>query len=272
MHSYLYFLIYSFLGWTMETVTFSIEEKRFVNRGFLNGPLCPIYGTGMVLILDFLTPFKDNIIVLFLLGGVFATTIEYIVGYLLEKLFYTRWWDYSEKKFNIKGYICLENSIAWSILSVVMVKYIHPYIVSMVKSINIKLLEKISIVTIIVIILDTILTLSSLINFREKIKNLNDIREDISKKIDNKLSSSNLANKVRNYEEDLTDIFSEVKSKLSTKKEDIEFLKLLEVAKEKYQEKLMISKQQRRLINNYKKSSSKQFSDVLNSIKGKNKK
>lgn len=272
MYNYLYFLIYSFLGWLMETTVFSIEEKRFVNRGFLNGPLCPIYGTGMFLILNFLTPFKNNIVLLFIFGGIFATIVEYIVGYLLEKLFYTRWWDYSEKKFNIKGYICLENSFIWSILSVIMIKYIHPYIENIVESTNSTLLKTISITTLILIILDSVLTLNTLINFREKIRNLKDIREDISKKIDDKLSNSNLANKVRNYEGDLSDILLEVKNKLSTKKEDIEFFKLLETAKEKYQKKSIISKQQHRLINNYKKSNSRQFKDVLNNIKGKNKK
>lgn len=267
MYSYFYFLIYGFLGWTMETTMFSIEEKRFVNRGFLNGPICPIYGVGMLLILGSLSSFKDNIILLFILGGLFATIVEYIVGYLLEKLFYTRWWDYSEKKFNIKGYICLENSIGWCILSVVMIKYVQPYISDFVRNIDYSILKIIGVVTLVIMIIDGILTLNTLINFRDRIKKLNNIREEISTKLELKLSDSSLARKFRNYEVDISDILTEVKNKLSDKKEDIEFIKTLESAKERYQARFTISRQQKRLLKNYKKSNFNKFIDVLKNKK-----
>lgn len=128
----IYFFIYSFLGWAMESTINSIRNKRFINRGFLNGPICPIYGFGMVGIYLFCSPFANNWILLFFAGMVFATLVELLTGWLLEVLFKSRWWDYSHKKFNIKGYICLEISICWGFLSFGFIEFIQPLFVSLV--------------------------------------------------------------------------------------------------------------------------------------------
>lgn len=105
----LYFFIYSFCGWLMETVLCSIREHRFINRGFLNGPLCPIYGCGILLILTFLLPVRDSIPraeaavpVIFLAGAVLASAVEYFTSWAMEKLFHARWWDYSKHRFNLR--------------------------------------------------------------------------------------------------------------------------------------------------------------------------
>ena len=124
----LLFLCYSFLGWACETVYCSIGKRKFVNRGFLNGPLCPVYGFGALAVLYFLRPVSDNIPLLFVSGMVLTSVIEYITGYLLEKLFATKWWDYSSRRFNIHGRVCLRNSLMFGALSVVAVRVIDPVI------------------------------------------------------------------------------------------------------------------------------------------------
>ncbi len=106
----LYFFLYSFLGWAQETVQCSIKEKRFVNRGFLNGPICPIYGCGALLIFNLLLPIQRGIAspwlsvpLVFLCGALIASVLEYVTSWAMETLFHSRWWDYSDKKWNING-------------------------------------------------------------------------------------------------------------------------------------------------------------------------
>lgn len=129
----LYFFIYSFVGWAQETIQCSVREKRFVNRGFLNGPICPIYGCGALLILTALLPLQRGITnlwiavpLVFLIGGLIASALEYFTSWLMEKLFHARWWDYSQQKCNLNGRICLWISIAWGVLAVVLVFLIQP--------------------------------------------------------------------------------------------------------------------------------------------------
>lgn len=123
-----YFIIYSFMGWVMESIVRTIAEKKIINTGFLHGPICPIYGIGAIIMFTFLDIFKNNILLLFVISILVLTVWEYLVGVLLEKMFHTKYWDYSDHKFNIQGRICLNNSIYWGILGVLFIKYIHPFI------------------------------------------------------------------------------------------------------------------------------------------------
>ena len=111
-----YFIIYSFLGWIMESIVRSVSEKKIINTGFLKGPVCPIYGIGAIIMLLFLERYQNKPILLFFIAIIVLTTWEYLVGVLLEKIFHTKYWDYSEQKFNFQGRICLVNSICWGIL------------------------------------------------------------------------------------------------------------------------------------------------------------
>ena len=131
-----FFLIYSFLGWCVEVIYAAFKTRQVVNRGFLNGPICPIYGFGVIAVFglfgfsasrEMMFDFADTIM-LFIGGVILSTPIELIGGYVLDKLFHTRWWDYSDKKFNFHGYICLRFSILWGIGIVLIVKVIHPMI------------------------------------------------------------------------------------------------------------------------------------------------
>lgn len=122
----LLFYIYCFLGWCFESVYVSMLEKHWVNRGFLRAPLLPIYGCGAICILTVCLPVRGNPFAVFVLGIIFPTLLEYITGYVMELLFKMRYWDYTGKKGNINGYICLESSIAWGVLSLLLINVIHP--------------------------------------------------------------------------------------------------------------------------------------------------
>lgn len=132
---FLYFMIYSFLGWLCECIYCSIPEKKFINRGFLMGPYCPIYGFGALLVLYLLHPFASNIVILFLAGVIVTSILEYITSWIMEVMFHTKWWDYSTYRFNIHGRVCLRNSLMFGVLSIVVYCYIHPHIVSLIQAI-----------------------------------------------------------------------------------------------------------------------------------------
>ena len=110
-----YFTIYSFLGWCSEVIFATVTTGKFVNRGFLNGPVCPIYGFGMVLVLAILTPVQQSGLALFFGGMILASALELAGGWALKKIFHTTWWDYSDQPFNLGGYICLKFSLAWGV-------------------------------------------------------------------------------------------------------------------------------------------------------------
>ncbi len=133
----LLFFFYSAAGWCLETTYCSIGEKRFINRGFLTGPLCPIYGTAaLVLIILIYNPFKDNVLVVFLLGIVLCDIVEFFTSLIMEKLFAARWWDYTYELFNLSGRICLKHSLYWGVISIAFVKVIHPAVDNLYSKIN----------------------------------------------------------------------------------------------------------------------------------------
>lgn len=123
-----WFFIYSFFGWVWESAYVSIKSRKLVNRGFVNGPLCTIYGAGAVTIYLILRPLRENLALLYLGGVVVATALEYITGWIMETVFYTRWWDYSDKKFNLHGYISLASSLLWGVFSVLLFKLLQPFV------------------------------------------------------------------------------------------------------------------------------------------------
>ena len=127
-----YFLIYSCLGWCLEVVYAAVTTGKLVNRGFLNGPVCPIYGFGMVIVLYALTPLVDNTLLLYLGGVILPSALELVGGWALYKLYRTRWWDYSDYPFNIGGYICLEFCLLWGVGTLVVMRIVHPIIAGLV--------------------------------------------------------------------------------------------------------------------------------------------
>lgn len=178
-----YFIIYSFLGWIMESIFRSIIEKKVINTGFLIGPICPIYGFGACIMFLFLGNLKDNIILLFLISFTLLTLWEYIVGVLLEKIFNTKYWDYSDHKFNFQGRICLTNSIYWGILGILFIKFIHPFVQNMLGRIDSKLLNFIIMIASITFIVDIIVSIIKVKNIKVNLEKVEKLNKEIKEKL-----------------------------------------------------------------------------------------
>ena len=179
----IYFITYSFLGWIMESIFRSVCEKKLINTGFLRGPFCPIYGIGAVIMILFLKNFSKNLILLFFISIIVFTIWEYLVGILLEKLFHTKYWDYSDNKFNFQGRICLMNSIFWGILGVVFIQYIHPFIESIIEKVDIRLLTFIYSIIGIVMLIDAITSIIKVKNIKVTLEKIEELNKEIKEKL-----------------------------------------------------------------------------------------
>ena len=122
------FFVYGFLGWCTEVGFAAFKTHRFVNRGFLNGPICPIYGVGVTAVITVLTPYKSDIIVLYILSVVLVTILEGLTGWAMDKIFHNKWWDYSDMPLNIGGYVCLLFSIVWGFACLFIIYFIQPLV------------------------------------------------------------------------------------------------------------------------------------------------
>lgn len=134
-HILLWFLTYSILGWCVESLYMSFCNRRWTNRGFSRGPCCPIYGVGALTVYFVLRPYSGNRILLFFLGALFATMIEWATARIMERAFGEIWWDYTEKPFNYKGILCLESTIAWGIYTLVLFGVLHGFVEKIVDAI-----------------------------------------------------------------------------------------------------------------------------------------
>lgn len=184
------FFIFSFLGWVMEVTLTLITDKKFVNRGFLLGPCCPIYGCGCLLLNLLLQNYVNNIIVLFILTMFTCSLLEYIASFLMEKIFKLRWWDYSQMRFNINGRICLETMTPFSILGVLAIKYATPFFITNINKLSEKTILIISIILITLFIIDVIISLIIVFKLKFVSKNIKkdstlDIKNAIKKFIKN---------------------------------------------------------------------------------------
>jgi uncharacterized membrane protein len=184
------FFIYSFLGWIMEVTLTLITDKKFVNRGFLLGPCCPIYGCGCILLNLLLHNYTNNILVLFILTMFTCSLLEYITSFLMEKIFKLRWWDYSQMKFNINGRICLETMTPFSILGVLAIKFATPFFITNINKLSEKTILIISIILITLFIIDVIISLTIVFKLKFVSKNIKkdstlDIKNAIKKFIKN---------------------------------------------------------------------------------------
>lgn len=175
------FIIYAFFGWCMEVSYAALNSGKFVNRGFLNGAYCPIYGCGMVIVIAILTPLKDNLLILFIGSFLLTSTLEFITGFVMEKIFHNKWWDYSDLPFNIKGYVCLKFSIYWGLACTFVMDIIHPVIYKFVIGIP----HILGIVLIIILMttfaVDVGITFATIMNFNKHLKVMDEIADNIHK-------------------------------------------------------------------------------------------
>lgn len=126
------FAVYSAAGWWLEVGAAAVKRHRFVNRGYLNGPFCPVYGLSAAAFAVFLPELKEHLVFLFLGGMILAAFTEYICGFLLERIFRQKWWDYSEKRFCAGGYVALETSIFWGICAVLCIRVFNPFLIKLI--------------------------------------------------------------------------------------------------------------------------------------------
>lgn len=171
---FIWFIIYSIIGWVLETMFCSLARKRFVNRGFLNGTLCPVYGFGALICVFVLYGRADNIFILFFAGMLLNTVMEYLTAVLLEKMFKAKWWDYSIRRFNIKGRVCLRNAVIFGMLSVVLIKYIHPFVSKITGFLTNDAILIMSLAIFTALSLDLYFTIKHLVRLNNKLKEFQD--------------------------------------------------------------------------------------------------
>lgn len=179
-----FFAIYSVIGWIIEVAYHAVTMGKVINRGFLNGPLCPVYGSGVLMVLTVLGLLGGDVEimsawVLFGVGIVFATLVEFIAGFLLDKLFHARWWDYRDRKFNLNGYICLEFSLIWGLAIAFVLRIVHPTFAALVDKIPDNIGAVLLGVFYVIFLVDVILTVMSVLKMNEQLRKMEELQKAI---------------------------------------------------------------------------------------------
>ena len=187
---FLLFIIYSILGWIMEVISSLINLKKFVNRGFLLGPYCPIYGCGAILITILLNKYMNDPLTLFIMAILLCGILEYFTSYFMEKLFHLRWWDYSKKKFNLNGRVCLETIIPFGILGTIIMYIGNPFFLNKLTSLSSNTLTMIFYIVGIIYVVDNIISMITIISIKSTTamvseENRKDNTEEITEKVRN---------------------------------------------------------------------------------------
>lgn len=177
----LFFYIYSFFGWCIESSYVSIQKKKFVNRGFMRGPFLPLYGSGAVLLLFVTIPVRDSLILSFIFGAAAATVLEYITGACMEALFKVRYWDYSNNPFNLHGYVCLGTSLAWGFLTIVMLRIVHEPVEHLVLSINQTVQDILAAVLTVYVTADMALSFRAALDIRAMLEKMTRVKEEMER-------------------------------------------------------------------------------------------
>lgn len=177
----LFFYIYSFFGWCIESSYVSIQKKKFVNRGFMRGPFLPLYGSGAVLLLFVTIPVRDSLILSFIFGAAAATVLEYITGACMEALFKVRYWDYSNNPFNLHGYVCLGTSLAWGFLTIVMLRIVHEPVEHLVLSINQTVQDILAAVLTVYATADMALSFRAALDIRAMLEKMTRVKEEMER-------------------------------------------------------------------------------------------
>lgn len=254
---FLLFLIYSFLGWAMEVTLKSIERKKFVNRGFLIGPCCSIYGWGGMLITLLLSRYTDNPILLFFMAILVCGVLEYLTSFFMEKIFHLRWWDYSQRKFNINGRVCLNTIIPFGILGMLIMYVSNPFFLDKLNNLSELMLNIIFYTLTFIYVVDNIISLSTILGIRTTTTIVNranreDNTEEITKKVrEILLKKSFVHRRLVNAYPKLQVIKIKVKEKIDKTKDEIEKQKevldeKVNDAKEKINKKIKDTKRKNR--------------------------
>ena len=192
------FIIYAFLGWCSEVAFAAVNKGKFVNRGFLNGPVCPIYGVGMLIVVLCLWSLRDRPLLRFLGSALLTTALEFVTGFVLERVFHDKWWDYSDMPFNIKGYVCLKFTILWGLAASFIIGAIHRFIYMLIEKTPFVLGVILLAVFSAAFIADFIVTLTALVKLPKKLKAMAEAERAlraVSDKIGENISDTTIAAK-----------------------------------------------------------------------------
>ncbi len=232
---FLLFFIYSILGWIMEVTAKLVRERKFINRGFLIGPYCPIYGYGVLLMTFFLRKYQDDIAATFIFSILICGTLEYFTSYFMEKFFHARWWDYSNKKFNINGRVCLETLIPFGTIGCLIIYITNPIILNILDKLPNLAVHIISALLFVGYISDNIISCKIILNLKEVSVAVKDNTEEISQKVKNIISNKSL------FHRRLVKAFPNIKTKVDLKewltKREAKMDALKEKINKKYVEK-----------------------------------
>jgi len=215
-----FFFIYCFLGWCFESTYVSIRKKHFVNRGFLRLPMLPIYGFGAIILLFVSKPVQDNYLLMLLFGMAAATLLEYVTGAVMEALFKVKYWDYSNQKFNLHGYICLSSSFTWGIFAIILTKIIHQPIERAVFQLD----ENINIIIVIIVLCvflsDVIVSVHAAWDIRKVIEKMTLLKEELEE-LEERLKQVSLEGRLRleGLREEGKELFEEFKDNIIERSE-----------------------------------------------------
>ena len=182
-----FFYFYCFVGWCIESTYVSIHQKRLVNRGFMRGPFLHLYGSGGIMMLVVSMPFQEHLILVYIAGCIGATILEYVTGVTMEALFKVRYWDYSDKKFNFQGHICLGTSLAWGLLTILMTRLVHKPVENLVLMIPTTVLTVVTLILTVTIACDFALSFKAAMDLRDILVMMEKAREEmvhIQKRLD----------------------------------------------------------------------------------------
>ena len=226
---FIFLYIYCFLGWCIESTIVSFENKKLINRGFLSGPLLPIYGLGAVLVLFITLPFRNNLFAVYFVGMIAATILEYFTGWLMEIIFKVRYWDYSYYQIQYKGRICLVCSLFWGVLSILLVQFIHKPIEKYVLLLNDNFVMIAAIIITLIVIADTITSIKATIDINKLMERSEKALSEIKElKSEIQLILNNAANQLYyikdGTEGDVSEFGDKIRTSVDTLKDKIEGL------------------------------------------------
>ncbi len=220
------FIIYAFLGWCSEVAFAAVNKGKFVNRGFLNGPVCPIYGVGMLIVVLCLWNLRDRPLLLFLGSALLTTALEFVTGFVLERFFHDKWWDYSDMPFNIKGYVCLKFTILWGLAASFIIGAIHRFIYMLIEKTPFVLGVILLAVFSAAFIADFTVTLTALVKLPKKLKAMAEAERAlraVSDKIGENISDTTIAAKEKGeaLAEENKSRLEELKAEYEKKKKEL---------------------------------------------------
>lgn len=227
-----YFFIYAFAGWVIEIAYHALTKGHFVNRGMLAGPVCPIYGAGMGIMLIALEPFTDSWWLSILGSIVICSALELVVGLVLRWLFHAQWWDYSNEPFNIAGLICLRFSIAWGFGGAFLIKVVHPLVRDLVNLVPLGILLTLVIISCGILLVDFVVTVTGILKIRKRYSLLSDLEEemhDISVAIGENVAEltldaidnlQSLEQRLRDWHEENADEIAEFQEDIARRKQE----------------------------------------------------